>query len=357
MQGYIKIPRDLFASEEWLTPRIFGKVDAQLDLLQMATYAEERIIHCKSGDVTLRRGQLLTTMRSLAERWGWSAASVYRFLSSLREWREGCIRIRIETTPTDGKTLVTIVDYDRWDYTADETRFETAFETTSETHFETMNETYDDYENSCNSDRCEVAKTDRETADETRFETASETADETRNETLSELKYSNTRIERKDSNTHTVDTVKGGYRGEVPTYTPEQIEEAISVMNWTARNHSRLFSAYRFSIHPRAICDFLARYDRADVEYIISSMAAKEAYSPTATFAHTFEVFVRNDHSVKSRAEKAEATRPKERRYSYAEMCDEVSRLGITTADFTPVYQQGSSKPAYWVPRTTAIAN
>lgn len=34
MAGYIKIPRDLFASEEWLAPRIFGKVDAQLDLLQ-----------------------------------------------------------------------------------------------------------------------------------------------------------------------------------------------------------------------------------------------------------------------------------------------------------------------------------
>lgn len=353
MQGYIKIPRALFASEEWLTPRTFGKVDAQLDLLQLATYTEERIIRCKSGDVTLQRGQLLTTMRALADRWGWSTASVYRFLSSLREVREGCIWVRIETASTDGKTLITIVGYDRWDYTADETRFETTTETGCETPFETMNETYEIYESGCNSADCDSTKTERETADETRFETAPETGCETPNETQYELKYSNTRIEKKDSNTHTVVAIKGGYRGDVPAYTPAEVEEAIDLMNWTARNHPALYEAYRKSIHPRAICDILTRYDRADAEYILRSMDAKRAYSDTATFAHTFEVFARNDFVVKSREEKAEALRPKNRQYTYAEMCDEVARLGISTNAFRPIFAEGATKPSYWV-RSTA---
>lgn len=353
MQGYIKIPRDLFASEEWLSPRIFGKVDAQLDLLQLATYTEERVIRCKSGDVTLQRGQLLTTMRSLADRWGWSAASVFRFLSSLREVREGCIRIRIETTPADGKTLVTIVDYDRWDYAADETRFETAPETRYETPFETMNEIYDNYESSCNSASYDVQKNEPETATETPFETAPETGCETSNETQSELKYSNTRIEKKDSNTHTVDTVKGGCRGEIPTYSEEEFEAGIALMNWTAKTYPRLFEAYRLSIYPHALCDILAAYDRADAEYIIGSMAAKEAYSKTAPFAHTFEVFAKNDFAIKTRKEKAEALLPKDRKYTYAEMCDEVTRLGITTAAFLPIFTEGATKPSYWVRNTT----
>ena len=307
MAGYIKIPRDLFASEEWLAPRIFGKVDAQLDLLQLATYTEERIIRCKSGDVTLRRGQLLTTMRHLAERWGWSAAAVYRFLSSLREVREGCIRVLIETTPSEGKTLITIVDYDRWDFVVDETAFETAPETTCET----------------------------------------------RNETQSELKYSNTGLERKDSNTHTVESYKGGYRGEQPKYSQAEVEEALSLMKWISDEHHSLYKAYTSSINPRVLCDILAEYARPDVEYIIRSMSFKKAYSATAPFSHTFEVFVRNAPSVQSKTKQRIQVA---RRYTYSEMCDEVSRLGCTTEKFKAIYLDGATKPAYWVRKDT-IAN
>ena len=353
MAGYIKIPRDLFASEEWLAPRIFGKVDAQLDLLQLATYTEERIIRCKSGDVTLRRGQLLTTMRHLAERWGWSAASVYRFLSSLREVREGCIRVLIETTPSEGKTLITIVDYDRWDFVADETSFETAPETTCETAPETTCETNSNSANHCVSTETEFEKTHRETADETSFETAPETTCETRNETQSELKYSNTRLETKDSNTHTVESYKGGYRGEQPKYSQAEVEEALSLMKWISAEHPTLHKAYSSSINPRVLCDILAEYDRLDVEYIIRSMSFKKAYSATAPFSHTFETFVRNAPSVQSKTKQRSQVA---RRYTYSEVCDEVSRLGCTTDKFKAIYLDGATKPAYWVRKDT-IAN
>ena len=348
MAGYIKIPRDLFASEEWLTPRIFGKVDAQLDLLQLATYTEERIIRLKSGDVTLRRGQLLTTMRHLAERWGWSAASVHRFLSSLREVREGCIRLLIETTPSEGKTLITIVDYDRWDCLTDETHFETTCETASETASETNPNTA----NRCVSVETEFEKTHRETDDET----APETTCETRNETQYEVKYSNTGLERKESNTHTVESYKGGYRGEPPKYSQAEVEEALSLMRWMSDEHPSLYKAYTSSINPRVLCDILAEYARPDVEYIIRSMSFKKAYSATAPFSHTFEVFVRNASSIESRTKQREKAARQVRRYTYNEMCDEVSRLGITSEAFKAIYLNGAAKPAYWV-RRDAIAS
>ena len=356
MAGYIKVPRDLFASEEWLTPRIFGKVDAQLDLLQLATYTEERIIRLKSGDVTLRRGQLLTTMRHLAERWGWSAASVHRFLLSLREVREGCIRLLIETASSEGKTLITIVDYDRWDCVTDETAFETAPETTDETAPETTDETSQNGVIGCSSSEIEVEKVQSETAFETAFETASETASETRFETQSELKNSNTGLERKDSNTHTVESYKGGYRGEQPKYSQAEVEEALSLMRWMSDEHPSLYKAYASSINPRVLCDILAEYARPDVEYIIRSMSFKKAYSATAPFSHTFEVFVRNAPSIESRAKQREKDARQVRRYTYSEMCDEVSRLGITSEAFKAIYLNGATKPAYWV-RRGAIAS
>ena len=341
MGGYIKIPRDLFASAEWLATRVFGKVDAQLDLLQLATYTEERIIRCKSGDVTLRRGQLLTTMRALADRWGWSAASVHRFLSSLREVREGCIRVLIETTPTDGKTLITIVDYDRWEY-EDETRFETQNETTTETADETRNETPKNSEKSLKSMDFSCEKTNRETMAETQNETTTETADETRNETQSELKYSNTVIESKDSNTHTVDSFKGGSRGETPKYSQAEVDESLSLMRWISTEHPTLFNHYKSSINPRVLCDILAEYKRNDVEYIIRSMSFKRAFSPNTPFFHTFENFVRNAPSVQSKSSMA----PKSARYSYNEVCDMVGR-GIPMEQFRSV-RDISGKVIYW---------
>lgn len=139
MAGYLKIPRDLFNSDEWKERRVFGKIEAQVDLLQMAAYVDGRVVHCATRDVVLQRGQLLTTMRFLADRWGWSAATVYRYLQSLRNSNRNNIRIQIETAVETGRTLITICDYGKWDLdgvvneTTDATPFETACETPDET--------------------------------------------------------------------------------------------------------------------------------------------------------------------------------------------------------------------------------
>lgn len=342
MAGYIKIPRDLFASAEWLTPRIFGKVDAQLDLLQLASWVDGRSVEFRSSTVMLKKGQLVTSIRALAERWSWSTASVHRFLSSLRERKQGCIRVQIETAPEAGKTLITIVDYDRWECQTDVTPFGTHSETLSVT----PNVTPMNSENDCN---CVDYEGD-ETESVTRFETQHETADETPNVTRYNKVY-NTR-DKENINTHTVDTDKGGCRGkiEIPTYSQDQIEDAFDLMQWIANEQPTLYQHYSPSIHPRVICDLLAQYDRSDIEYIIRSIA-KKAYYKQTTFAHAFDTFARNDFSVKSLKQQRAEAQPTERRYTYDEMCDEATRRGITTAAFSPVYA-GGQKPAYWVRKT-----
>lgn len=339
MAGYIKIPRDLFASAEWLTPRVFGKVDAQLDLLQLATYTEERIIRCKSGDVTLRRGQLLTTMRHLADRWGWSAASVHRFLSSLREVREGCIRLLIETTPSEGKTLITIVDYDRWDVLGDET----SFETTSATHRETRNETtFGTNRNDAmrsESVESEFEKTHRETEDETRFETTTETHRETRNETQYEVKYSNTGLERKDSNTHTVDSLKGGVGGN-----PDDEEgQAYKLVAWLNTEHPAL-AAKKRPLTVEQAGWLLKKHSPATLRRILSQMADDPRTSRKEDVYCRMVTFLRWDKQ----------TEPQKKQFTYEEVCNELSK-GVSFESFK-VVRSAEGKALYWV-RKEAIAS
>lgn len=141
-RSYIKIPRELFSSAEWSARRKFSRFEAMLDLLRSAAYADGFVVCCATRDVVLRRGQLLTTQRDLAERWGVSAATVNRYLQLWRNTRRNSIRIEIETTIETNKTLITICNYDEWDFsirdgeTLDETASETRHETQPETHIE-----------------------------------------------------------------------------------------------------------------------------------------------------------------------------------------------------------------------------
>lgn len=120
MPGYIKIPRDLFASPEW-TSKPLNKVSAQIDLLQMASFIDGKVLTLRSGEITLNRGQLFTTARALSERWGWHFSTVSRFLAALSEKSKNCIRIQIERVSGHEGSLITICDYDEWCATPDAT--------------------------------------------------------------------------------------------------------------------------------------------------------------------------------------------------------------------------------------------
>lgn len=92
------MPRLMFRSAEWLAKQQLDKFDAMVSLYQQASYVDGRKMDLPCGSVTLRRGQLVTTVRTLAEQWGWKKDSVVRYLASLEQRASKCgFQIKVET--------------------------------------------------------------------------------------------------------------------------------------------------------------------------------------------------------------------------------------------------------------------
>lgn len=104
MEGYIKLYRKILECEV-LKDKVFDRTHAWMDLLIMAKYETE------DG---LERGQILTTYRKLAERWGWDVHSVYRFIRRIEEsemiFVENATPLTTQSS-TQSATLITIRKY------------------------------------------------------------------------------------------------------------------------------------------------------------------------------------------------------------------------------------------------------
>lgn len=111
-RGYIRIPRALFDSAEWKEHREFSRFEAILSLYEQASYTNGRYVNLKGYGVTLDRGQLITTIRILADLWNWSKSKVSRFLHEMRDSKWDSFRIKVETINGTSATLVTICNYD-----------------------------------------------------------------------------------------------------------------------------------------------------------------------------------------------------------------------------------------------------
>lgn len=334
--GYIKVPRELFDSAEWRKKRVFGRVEAQLDLLQSASFVDGRVIHCAMSDVVLKRGQLLTTMRTLAERWGWSPSSVHRYLTSLREPSRGEIRIEIDTQIETGKTLITIVEYDRWELAECETPFETAPETTSGTPIGTQPKRKVGHATDWKIGDSESKRNNGFDECETPFETAPETQTETPIGTIIEIKNNNTGL-KKDNNTHTLSDYKGGVG--------EKLSEAMALVQWVADTHPTL-TRIRKPLTVEFATEILDRYDREDAEHIINSMADDMVTLTKGNFEQRFKIFAGCDFIAKPKTEK---TKEQTKHYTYAEYCDEITSGRAKSEDFETVRENGKT---YWTKKT-----
>ena len=101
--GWVRIDRSLV--EHWLhNDKPFCRFGAWVDLILMANH-EMKKFPGKAGIVTVERGQLLTSLRSLSTRWGWSKDKVTYFLNILES--DEMITRSIDANGT----LVTIVNY------------------------------------------------------------------------------------------------------------------------------------------------------------------------------------------------------------------------------------------------------
>ena len=101
MQGWVAIHRSLL--EHWLHNDIemFG---AWIDLILRANHEPKKMV---AGDnlITIERGQLFTSYRSLGEKWNWSVKKIKQFLTVLESDK------MIELKTSKKGTLLTIVNY------------------------------------------------------------------------------------------------------------------------------------------------------------------------------------------------------------------------------------------------------
>ena len=130
-RGWIKLSRKI--QDHWIwTDKPFNRSAAWIDLILLANHETQKA-NLREGIITVRRGQFVTGIDRLAERWGWSRGKVYRFLRLLES--EQMLKRKANTYGT----LLTIVNYSKFqgerntDRTADGTTDGTADGTTDGT--------------------------------------------------------------------------------------------------------------------------------------------------------------------------------------------------------------------------------
>ena len=101
--GWISIHRSI--TENWIwDEKPFDRRSAWIDLLMMVNHTDTKIMFDGSL-VEVKRGQRITSIRKLSERWGWSTTKTTKFLTMLET--DEMITLKKDTK----KTLVTIVKY------------------------------------------------------------------------------------------------------------------------------------------------------------------------------------------------------------------------------------------------------
>ena len=103
-KGWIKLHRRIRGHWLYQEKRKFSRFEAWVDLLLEANHKENKFL-LGNDLVECRRGQIITSIRELGNKWGWSNTKVYSFLDLLKQ--DGMIDYESDTK----KTVVTIANY------------------------------------------------------------------------------------------------------------------------------------------------------------------------------------------------------------------------------------------------------
>lgn len=107
--GHVKISRKAYAEDPfWNEPRKFSRWEAWEDLIQMAAYKPYVRVSAK-GAVALERGELVVSIRFLAQRWQWGVQAVRGHLQRL----DNVGRISTQRETQVG-TVYLLVNYDAY---------------------------------------------------------------------------------------------------------------------------------------------------------------------------------------------------------------------------------------------------
>lgn len=131
--GWIKLHRKILDCFIW-QDKPYDKARAWIDLLLLAMHHDKKML-IDDEIVIIRRGEFMTSIVKLADRWGWSRNKVMRYLDMLESEH------MLNTKRTPKGTLVSIIKYDV--YQLGDIGNETPYETTNGTTDETPNGTTD----------------------------------------------------------------------------------------------------------------------------------------------------------------------------------------------------------------------
>ena len=107
-QGWIAVDRKIFDNLIWKNDDPFDRRSAWIDLLLLVNHADNKVLI--NGKVeTVKRGQRITSILFLAQRWRWSRTKTKAFLKMLES--EGMIRLDVQAKK---KTIITITNYSKY---------------------------------------------------------------------------------------------------------------------------------------------------------------------------------------------------------------------------------------------------
>ena len=109
MEGWISIHRRIQEHWIWKDKEPFDKRSAWIDLLMMVNHQKEKIEFDK-GFIEVERGQKITSLEKLSNRWKWSRHKVSNFLNRLEQ---DCMLVQVRDNK---KTLISIENYDKYQY-------------------------------------------------------------------------------------------------------------------------------------------------------------------------------------------------------------------------------------------------
>lgn len=149
--GVFAVDRGIF-DHPIFAPEPYTEREAWLWMLSAAAWVAKRVRVGKAV-FDLKRGQLAFATRFLATKWKWGHSKVVRFLNRLK------IDTMIDTLPTREATLITVCNYDQYQFGGNGSETQTG--TPTETEVKRNRNKEEETNNLITKDSCAVAKATR----------------------------------------------------------------------------------------------------------------------------------------------------------------------------------------------------
>lgn len=107
-QGWIAVDRKIFDNLIWCSDEPFDRRAAWIDLLLLVNHADNKVLIDGQIEV-VKRGQRITSILYLSQRWRWSRNKTKNFLEMLES--ENMISLEVQAKK---KTVITITNYDKY---------------------------------------------------------------------------------------------------------------------------------------------------------------------------------------------------------------------------------------------------